>query len=64
MDKTFVPVAVLPEPGERHLKYDAYATPPEEKKILATPADSDNRFLLNVYDIKSRPANDEDKEKK
>jgi tetratricopeptide (TPR) repeat protein len=64
MDKTFVPVAVLPEPGERHLKYDAYATPAEEKKILVTPADSDNRFLLNVYDIKSRPANDEDKEKK
>lgn len=51
MDKKFVPVAVLPEPAERYQKYDAYAAPAEEKKILTHPADSDNRFLLNVYDI-------------
>ena len=64
MDKTFAPVAVLPETGERQLKYDAYAAPKEEKKVLVTPSDSDNRFLLNVYDIKARPSNGEDKEKK
>lgn len=55
MDKKFVPLAVLPEPEDRYQKYDAYAAPAEEKKILTHPDDSDNRFLLNVYDIKSRP---------
>lgn len=64
MDKTFTPVAVLPESGDRYLKYDAYETPKEEKKILTSPSDSDNRYLLNVYDIKSRPSNNSDKEKK
>lgn len=64
IDKTFVPVAILPESEERYLKYDAYPTSKEEKKILSTPLNSDNRFLLNVYDIKSTPSKDEDKEKK
>lgn len=57
MDKSFVPLAVLPEPDDRFLKYDAYSAPQEEKKILVTPSDSDNRYLLNVFDIKSRPEN-------
>lgn len=56
MDKKFVPVAVLAEPEERYQKYDAYAAPVEEKKILTHPSDSDNRFLLNVYDINHRSA--------
>ena len=64
MDKNFVPVAVLPEPEDRYLKYNAFETPAEEKKILLTPADSDNRFLLNVYDVKSRPDGEDKKEKK
>lgn len=55
MDKKFVPTAVLPEPEDRFQKYDAYAAPEEEKKILTTPNDSDNRYLLNVYDINYRP---------
>ena len=56
MDKKFVPVAILPENDERYQKYDAYAAPVEEKKILTHPSDSDNRFLLNVYDINHRSA--------
>ena len=63
MDKTFVPVAVLPEPEERYLKYNSFNTPQEEKKILVTPGDSDNRYLLNVYDVKHRPENGEKGEK-
>ena len=55
MDKKFVPTAVLPEPEDRFQKYDAYAASEEEKKILTTPNDSDNRYLLNVYDINYRP---------
>ena len=51
MDRKFVPLAVLPDHEERYQKYDAYAAPFEEKKILTHPADSDNRFLLNVYDL-------------
>ena len=57
IDKTFAPVAVLPETEERYLKYDAFNAPQEEKKILTVPGDSDNRYLLNVYDIKSSSGN-------
>ncbi len=63
MDKNFTPVAVLPETQERYLKYDAFQAPAEEKKVLVTPNDSDNRYLLNVYDIKARPEQEKKGEK-
>ena len=63
MDKNFTPVTVLPEVGERHLQYDAFQAPVEEKKILVSPNDSGNRYLLNVYDIKSRSEQEKKVEK-
>ena len=53
MDKNYVPPAILPEPEERYVRYTAYPAPAEDKKILHTPQNSDNRFLLNVYDLKT-----------
>lgn len=63
MDKHYVPVAVLPEPEDRFLKYESYSAPEEEKKVIITPGDSDNRYLLNIRDIKARPENEKKEEK-
>ncbi len=51
IDKSYFPERIEPEIADRYPKYEAFPIPPEQHRLILAPENSNNRFLLPIYDL-------------
>ncbi len=52
IDKTYLPARTVPAVEKREHEYQVYSIPPEPRKLLIVPENSNGKYLLPIYDLK------------